>query len=328
MRRVTMSSTSSTKRTELRVGTRTLSLSNLDKVLYPRDGYTKGDVIAYYRGVAPFLLPYLRDNPLTLQRYPDGIDAQSFFEKHVPRGLPDWIETASIESPEGRRAKTSYMLCNDEAALVWAANMASLVLHVWTSHLPSIEEPDFVFFDLDPGEKCSLKTLAGVALGMRDMLEEIGMTPLVKTSGGTGLHVLVPLAAGYGYDAAKLFAEASAMQLAHRLPDAVTVERSLKKRDPSVVYLDYLQVGRGKTMVSAYSLRARDGAPVSTPLAWDEVEGFARKRTASPEAAFAAFNIETTPKRLAARGDLWGGRAWKKQRLERATAKARKLWNR
>ncbi len=315
-----------TKRTELVVGSRTLSVSNLDKVLYPRDGYTKGDVIDYYRGAAAWILPHLRNNPLTLQRYPDGIDAQSFFEKHVPRGMPAWIPTASIASPEGHREKTSYMLCNDEPALVWVANMAALVLHVWTSHLPTIEEPDYVFFDLDPGERCTLKTLARVALGMRDMLAEIGLSALVKTSGGTGLHVVVPLAAGYSYDAAKIFSEAVARRIAARMNDAVTLERALKKRDRSLVYLDYLQVGRGKTIVSAYSLRARDGAPVSTPLQWDEVEAFARKRTASPADAFAAFNIETTPKRLAKHGDLWSGRAWKKHRLEAAIGKARKLW--
>ena len=302
-------------------------LTNLDKVLYPRDGYTKGDVIAYYRDIAPVLLPYLHDNPLTLQRYPDGIDAQSFFEKHIPRGMPSWIETASISSPEGRRAKTSYMLCNDENALLWVANMASLVLHIWTSHLPTIEEPDFVFFDLDPGERCTLKTLVNVALAMRDMLVEIGLSPLVKTSGGTGLHVVVPLARGYDYEAAKLFAEAAASQLDHRIPDAVTLERSLKKRDQSVVYMDYLQVGRGKTIVSPYSLRARDGAPVSTPLSWNEVAAFARKRTASPSEAFAAFNLRSTPKRVSAGGDPWSGRAWKKQKLESAIARARTAWS-
>lgn len=317
----------STKRTETAIGKRTLSLSNLDKVLYPRDGYTKGDVIAYYRYVSRWLLPHLRNNPLTLQRYPDGIDAQSFFEKHLPRGIPPWVPTEAISSPEGHRAQTSYMLCNDEATLVWVANLASIVLHVWTSHLPTIEEPDYVFFDLDPGETCTLKRLAATALAMRDLLADVGIVTLVKTSGGMGLHVVVPLAAGYGYDAAKLFAEAVAKELSQRNPADVTLERSLKKRDQSLVYLDYLQVGRGKTIVAPYSLRARDRAPVSTPLRWEEVEVFARKRGGSPEAAFAAFNIETTPKRLTADGDLWAGKAWKQQRLERAIAKARKAWS-
>lgn len=303
-----------------------LSVSNLDKVLFPRDGYTKGDLIAYYRHVAPWLLPHLRDIPLTLQRYPDGIDAQSFFEKHLPRGLPDWVPTATVTSPEGQRAKTTYMVCNDEPTLVYVANLATIILHVWTSRVPTIEEPDYIFFDLDPGETCALKTLAGVALSMRDVLAEIGMSAVVKTSGGSGLHVVVPLARGYDYDAAKLFAEVVASHVADAFPEAVTLERSLKRRDQSLVYLDYLQVGRGKTMVSAYSVRARDGAPVSTPLHWSEVEAFARKRKAMPEESFAAFNMKTTPKRLAADGDLWAGKAWRAHRLEDAIKKAQRIW--
>jgi bifunctional non-homologous end joining protein LigD len=315
-----------TVRTPVTVGKRELSLSNLDKVLFPRDGYTKGDLIAYYRGVATWLLPHLRDCPLTLQRYPDGINGPSFFEKHLPKGLPDWVERTSLSSPEGTRAKTTYMLCNDEATLTFVANLASIVLHVWTSRVETIEEPDYVFFDLDPGEKCTIKTLAAVALEVRDLLASVGLTTLVKTSGGMGLHVVVPLAEGYTYDAAKMFAEIVAHRLAHEDAGRISLERSLAKRDQSAVYFDFLQVGRGKTIVSAFSVRARDGAPVSTPLAWDEVEAFARKRAGVPADVFAAFNIKTTPKRLERDGDLWAGKAWKKQRLEPAIAKAQKAW--
>jgi bifunctional non-homologous end joining protein LigD len=315
-----------TVRVPVTVDKRELSLSNLDKVLFPRDGYTKGDLINYYRGVSPWLLPYLRDCPLTLQRYPDGVDGPSFFEKHLPKGLPDWVARTSLTSPGGARAKTTYMLCNDEATLTFVANLASIVLHVWTSHVETIEEPDYIFFDLDPGEQCTIKTLAAVALEVRDLLTSIGLTTLVKTSGGMGLHVVVPLAAGYTYDAAKMFAEIVAHRLAQEDAARISLERSLAKRDQSAVYFDFLQVGRGKTIVSAYSVRARDGAPVSTPLAWDEVEAFARKRSGVPADTFAAFNLKTTPKRLAADGDLWAGKAWKRQRLEPAIAKAQKEW--
>jgi bifunctional non-homologous end joining protein LigD len=315
------------KRTDIAVNGRTLSVSNLDKVLFPRDGITKGDLIQYYRNVGRWLLPHLHNYPLTLQRYPDGIDAQSFFEKHLPRGLPEWADRVALTSPGGTRDETTYMLCNDEATLVYVANLATIILHVWTSHVPTIEEPDYVFFDLDPGEQCTLKTLASVAVAMRDLLGEIGLTALVKTSGGMGLHLVVPLAAGYSYDTAKMFAEAVATQLTQRKPDLVTLERSLKKRDESLVYLDYLQVGRGKTMVSVYSVRASDGAPVSTPLDWSEVEAFARKRGGSRESVFSQFNMRTTPKRLERDGDLWSGRAWKKQRLEPAIGKAQKQWS-
>lgn len=314
------------ERTPVTVGKRTLSLSNLDKVLFPRDGYTKGDLIAYYRGVAPFLLPHLQERPLTLQRYPDGIDGFSFFEKHLPKGLPDWAARASLTSPGSSRAKTTYVVCNDEATLVYVANLASIVLHVWTSQVETIEEPDYVFFDLDPGETCTIKTLAAVALEVRDLLASVGLNALVKTSGGMGLHVVVPLAAGYSYDAAKMFAEIVAQRLAHDNPKAITLERSLTKRDTSAVYFDFQQVGRGKTIVSAYSVRARDGAPVSTPLDWTEVEAFARKRSGVPADVFTAYNLRTNPKRLERDGDLWSGKAWKKQRLEPAVTKAQKLW--
>ncbi|MEO9169782.1 MAG: DNA polymerase domain-containing protein, partial [Candidatus Baltobacteraceae bacterium] len=251
-----------------------------------------------------------------------------FFEKHLPKGLPDWAARASISSPGGQRDATTYMICDDEPALVWVANLASIVLHVWTSRVATIEDADFVFFDLDPGETCTLKTLTGVALAMRAMLESIGITALIKTSGGMGLHIVVPLASGYTYDITKIFAEAIAKKLAHERPALVTLDRSLKTRDRSAVYLDYLQVGRGKTMVSAYSLRARDGAPVSMPLDWSEVEAFARKRGGgAPSEAFAAFTMRNAPTRLRRDGDLWSGKAWKKQRLEPAIRKAQKSWS-
>jgi bifunctional non-homologous end joining protein LigD len=314
------------ERTPLKVGTRTLSVSNLDKVLFPRDGYTKGDLIAYYRSVAAAILPHVRDRPLTLQRYPDGIAGESFFEKHLPKGVPDWMPRIAVTSPEARRAKTTYLMCNDEAALAYVANLAAIVLHVWTSRAETVESPDYVFFDLDPGEQCSMKTLAGAALAIRALLDGIGLQTLVKTSGGMGLHVVVPLATGYTYEAAKLFAELVAHRLAASDAAQVTLERSLARRDQRLVYFDYLQVGRGKTIVAPYSVRARDGAPVSTPLQWSEVEAFARKRTGAPWDHFAAFTMKTAAERIEKLGDLWGGSAWKKQRLEGAVSKAQRSW--
>ncbi len=317
----------SAKRTDLRVGGRTLSVSNIDKVLFPSNGYTKGDLIAYYRNVAPWILPHLQARPLTLQRYPDGIGGPSFFEKHLPKGLPEWVRRVPVTSPEGHRDTTTYMVCDDEPTLVWVANLASIVLHLWTSKIATIEEPDYIFFDLDPGERCSLKNLTTVALCMRDLLSSIGIAALVKTSGGTGLHVVVPLSGGYSYESAKIFAEAASHQLARLHPDRVTLDRSLKTRDPSAVYLDFQQVGRGKTIVSAYSVRARDGAPVSMPLDWSEVEAFGRKRSGSPSDAFAAFTIRNAVTRLQREGDLWSPKAWKKHRLEPAIRKAQTLWS-
>jgi len=313
------------EKVSVKVGTRTLALSNLDKVLWPHDGYTKGDLIEYYRSVAPSILPHLKDRPLTLQRYPDGIDAFSFFEKSLPKGVPDWVQRVSTRGAEGK--KITYIVCNDEPTLIYVANLASIVLHVWTSRVETLDEPDFVFFDLDPGERCSLKTLCSVTLAMRETMRAIGLDGLVKTSGGMGLHFFVPLQAGYSYESVKLFAELAARHVASQNGDSVTLERTVKKRNQEAVYLDFQQVGRGKTYVVAYSVRAREGAPVSTPLEWSEVEAYARKRgTVAPWDEFAKFNIATAPKRLKSDGDLWGGKAWKKQRLEPAITKAQKLW--
>lgn len=305
---------------------RSLSLSNLDKVLFPNDGYTKGDVIAYYTENAPVILPHLRDRPLTLQRYPNGIGAPSFFEKHLPKGVPDWVARVRVEHAEKERDAITFMLCNDAATLTYVANLASLVLHVWTSRADTIDEPDYLFFDLDPGDDCTLRTLAQVALDLRDLLASIGISALVKTSGGFGLHVAVPLARGYSYDTAKIFAEMIAHRMAAVDSKSITLKRTIAQRDQHAVYFDFVQVGRGKTMACAYSIRARDGAPVSTPLLWSEVEAFSRTRTGAPATAFAAYTIRTIGKRLARHGDLWAGKAWKMQRLEPALAKARRAW--
>ncbi|MHB8146222.1 MAG: non-homologous end-joining DNA ligase [Vulcanimicrobiaceae bacterium] len=310
-------------RLAVRIGSRTLWLSNLTKVLYPRDGFTKGDVIDYYRRIAPTLIPHLRGRPLTLQRYPNGIDEASFFEKHIPNGTPEWVARFGATSSEGG-AIVTYIVCNDEPTLVFVANLAALILHAWTSRVASIDDPDFVFFDLDPGERCTVKTLARVALALRKTLQSIGLQTLVKTSGGMGLHVVVPLHTRYGYSTVKVFAEVIAHQMLAICGPDVTLERTIKKRDDRAVYLDYVQVGRGKTFVAPYSLRARDRAPVSTPLDWSEVEAFARKRTGTlPEEAFVAYAMRTIFKRIDANGDLWGGPRWRAQRLEPAIALAR-----
>ena len=319
---------SAAQRVDVRVGNRTLSLSNLDKVLWPRDGYTKGDLIGYYRSVAKVLLPHLRAIPLTLQRYPNGVDGAQFFEKQAPRGMPEWIDRIAVPTPGGRQSETTFPICNDEPSLVYFANLAAIVLHVWTSHVPTLDEPDYVLFDLDPGERCTLRTLATVALGFRDLLKEIGLQPLVKTTGGFGVHVVVPLAAGYSYDSAKVFAEIVARRAAGDLGEKATLQRTIAKRPDDAVYIDYVQVGMGKTIVPPYGVRARDRAPVSTPLHWEEVEAFARRRGRTlPADEFAKHTIGTMPARLEREGDLWAGKGWKPQRLEKASAAAARLWS-
>jgi bifunctional non-homologous end joining protein LigD len=314
------------KKTEATIGGRTLTLSNLDKVLWPRDGYTKGDLIEYYRSVAKWLMPHLRDRPLTLQRWPDGIDEQFFFEKQIPRFAPEWIPTVAL-SADQRSRKVSYMICNDEATLAWCANLASIVLHVWYSHVPTPESPDYVLFDLDTCEKTTLGTLARVTLEFRDLLAAVGLPSLVKTSGGSGLHVVVPLKNGYDFETARRFAEITVEHVGAVLPELTTVERSISKRPKTAVYLDWGQVARGKTVVPPYVVRARDGAPVSMPLDWAEVEEVVKKR-GSPEAFIGQWTIKNARKRLEQTGDVWSGRNWKPAKLEPALAKAQRAWAR
>ena len=200
---------------------------------------------------------------------------------------------------------------------MYFANLAAIVLHVWTSHIPTLDEPDYVLFDLDPGERCTLRTLAAVALGVRDLLKEIGLQPLVKTTGGFGVHVVVPLAAGYSYDSAKIFAEIVARRAAGELGDRATLQRTIAKRPNDAVYVDFVQVGMGKTIVPPYSVRARDGAPVSTPLHWEEVEAFARRRgNGASRRRVCKVQDGDDAERLKSEGDLWAGNGWKPQRLE------------
>jgi bifunctional non-homologous end joining protein LigD len=312
------------KKTTAAIGGRTLTLSNTGKVLWPRDGYTKGDLIDYYRSVANWIVPHLKDRPLTLQRWPDGIDSQSFFEKQTPRFAPEWIPTVSLAADQ-RSRKITYMMCNDEAALAWCANLASIVLHVWYSRVPTPESPDYVLFDLDTCENTTLGTLARVAVAFRDLLAQIGLPSLVKTSGGSGLHLVVPLKAGYDFETARRFAEIAVEHVAAQLPELTTVERTIKKRPKTAVYLDWGQVGRGKTVVPPYVVRARDGAPVSMPLDWAEVEAVLKKR-GSPEDFIGQWTIRNARKRLEKTGDLWAGRNWKTAKLEPALAKAQRVW--
>ncbi|HLW38582.1 MAG TPA: non-homologous end-joining DNA ligase [Candidatus Eremiobacteraceae bacterium] len=309
----------------LKIGSHTLQISNVDKALWPRDGYTKGDLIAYYRNVARWLLPYLKDRPLTLQRWPDGIEHQSFFEKDAPRGTPEWVKTVSLPSG-GKRTTVRYVVCNDEATLVFVANLAAITLHVWTSRLGSLDYPDFVLFDLDPWEGCTLKTLAAVALHVRKALEDLELAPLVKTSGGTGLHVILQLAPKYDYDSVKAFAEMVARRVADTNQDKVTLERMTRKRPRGTVYIDWVQVGKGKTIVPPFVVRARPGAPVSMPLGWSAVESMARKSVRDPLREFANWTMRNVPSLLQKHGDPWHAAGRKKHNLEAALRKARKAW--
>ncbi|MBV8355101.1 MAG: non-homologous end-joining DNA ligase [Candidatus Eremiobacteraeota bacterium] len=307
------------------VGKRELAVTNLDKVLFPRDGITKGDLIGYYRAVAEWILPYLRGRPLTLERFPDGIDKGGWWEKQIPKGLPEWVRTVTVSAAYGRHSSVEFIVCEDEPTLAYVANLAAITLHVWTSREPKLDVPDFLLIDLDRGEGCTLATLCRVALTFRAAAEEIGLRSLIKTTGGSGLHVVVPLETRYDYDVIKGFSELLARHVNREAPGDTTLERSVGKRPSGTVYLDYVQVGRGKTLVPPFTVRARDGAPVSMPLAWEEIEALRRKRTADPAREWTRWNLETIPALLRKKGDPWE-KQWRGQRLEPALAKAQKRW--
>ena len=316
---------SPTEKYTLEVDGRVLTLTNRHKVLWPADGITKGDLVAYYRRVAPYVLHHVARRPLTVERYPNGIDGPSFFEKNVSKGAPPWVETVPVPSDSGKRDVVRFMLCNDEATLLYVANLAAIVLHVWTSQAGSLDVPDFVFFDLDPFDGCTLATLAKTALALRELLDSVGLETLVKTSGGSGLHVVVPLEAAYGYDICKGFAEIVARTLHARLPTTTTLERMQAKRPAGTVYLDYVQVGKGKTYVAPFSVRPRDTAPVSMPIGWGEVEAMRRKRAKETMPEMTRWTIANVPELLAASGDPWA-EGWTPHRLETAISHARTLW--
>jgi bifunctional non-homologous end joining protein LigD len=313
--------------TSVVIGARALKLTNQEKVLFPNDGYTKGDLVAYYRAVAPVILPYLRDNPLTMERFPDGIAVpRGIWEKQLPRYTPDWVRRVTIKPSTGAPRDVTYLIVDDEAALVWVANLAAITLHIWYSHMPAIDVPDVILFDLDPGERCPLARLAKVALAFREELGNIGIEPLVKTTGGMGLHVIVPLEPHYDYEVAKGISELAARRIHAVLPRDTTLERTIARRPDDVVYLDWVQVGKGKTYVAPFTVRARDGAPVSMPLAWREVEAMRRKRAPETTAEMRRWTIANVPGLVAKAGDPWRREGWRPQSLESAIARARPLW--
>jgi bifunctional non-homologous end joining protein LigD len=252
---------------------RRLSLSNLDKVLYPSCGFTKAHVLDYYRRIAAFILPHLKDRALTLKRYPDGVEGEYFFEKRCPSHRPAWAETAELLQEEGERM--TVCLVNDLATLIWVANLASLELHVPLARASSPATPDVVVFDLDPGERADILDCARVALVLRELLSRLGLSSFVKTSGQKGLHVYVPLnSPGTTFEATKEFSKAVAVTLQKNYPNLVTAKMAKEQRTGRV-FINWSQNDASKTTVCVYSLRAKEKPAVSFPMAWGELERLA-----------------------------------------------------
>ena len=289
-------------------GGRFLSLSNLEKELYPSCGFTKAHVLEYYRRIAPFLLPHLQDRALTLKRYPHGVEAGFFFEKRCP-AHPAWVQTAEI-----RRKETEPMtvcLVNDLETLIWVANLASLELHVPLAKAGSPETPDSVVFDLDPGEPADVLTCARVALILRDLFSRLQLTSVVKTSGRKGMHVSLPLnRPETTFEETKGFSKAVAMVLQKNYPDLVTA-KMVKEQRTGRVFINWAQNDAAKTMISTYSLRALEQPMVALPLTWEELEHLAKQ--ADPEKL--KIGPEEAVRRTENTGDLFREVLAKQQKL-------------
>ncbi len=268
-----------------------VALSNLAKVYWPEEGYTKGDLIDFYRAVSPWLLPYLGDRPIVLDRYPDGIGGKSFYQKHAPDHAPDWIRTETIWS-EGDGSETEYFLADDVETLLYLANLGAIPLHVWSSRFQTLQTPDWSILDLDAKE-APFAYVVEVARAIHRLCESIELPCFAKTSGATGLHVLIPLGGKCTYGQSRQLAEVVARLITTELADVCTIARTVAKRKGRV-YVDYLQNSYGKVLVAPFAVRPRPGATVSTPLAWDEVTG---------DLDPGAFTIKTVVPRLERLGE-------------------------
>ncbi len=261
-------------------------LSNVDKVFWPEEGYTKGDLIEYYRGVADWVLPFLKDRLVVLTRYPDGIDGKSFFQKDAPEYIPEWLRTERMWSEHAER-EIDYFVCDDIASLIYLANSAAIPLHVWGSRISTLERPDWCILDLDPKE-APFGDVVAIANELHALCERCALPNYIKTSGSSGLHVLVPVGRQFTFEQTRALGEVLARAIVKRLPEIATITRQVSRRKGKV-YVDFLQNGHGRLLVAPYSVRPLPGAPVSTPLTWDEV---------NPDLSIAAFTIETMPERL------------------------------
>jgi bifunctional non-homologous end joining protein LigD len=297
----------------VRKGRRTLELSNLDKVFWPDEQVTKGDLIEYYREVAPVLVPHLKNRPFTMRRYPDGITGKAFFQKDAPKHMPDWIPTyralVSTRERPSQKKWVEFPLVNDELALLWMVNMGCIDMNTWYSRVDKPDRPDWVLFDLDPTPEVPWKQTIEVALLVKELLDGLGLASFPKTSGGKGFHILVPLDRRSTYEDSRAFAEIVAGTIARSRPNVATTQWSKKLRRG--VLIDANQNGEGKTIASAYSVRPHSGAPVSAPLRWDEVV---------PDLDPRSFTLPAVLERVAQHGDLYEGVLTTRQSLKKALA--------
>jgi bifunctional non-homologous end joining protein LigD len=294
---------------ELVVEGKKLAVSNLDKVLYPKVGFTKGQVIDYYIKIAPVLLPHLEDRPLTMKRYPNGVDKAFFYEKNCPTHRPNWVKTARVWS-EGNNRMMDYCLAQDLPTLVWAANLADLELHTSLAKKKDVARPTMMVFDLDPGAPADIVQCCQVGLWLRDLLAKMKLKSWAKTSGSKGLQVYVPLNTPVTFDQTKDLSRALAQYLEHEHPDKVTsnMSKSIRK---GKVFVDWSQNDEHKTTICVYSLRAKEEPTVSTPVTWEEVENCLKTKKAD----LLKFRSDKVIARVEKNGDLFASVEKSKQKL-------------
>ncbi len=296
-------------RTFVDMAGRRLSLSNLEKDLYPSYRFTKAQILEYYRRIAPFILPHLKDRALTLKRYPEGVERDFFFEKRCPSHRPDWVKTAEIRQEDGERM--TFCLVNDLDTLIWAENLASIELHVPLARAGSPETPDAMVFDLDPGDPAGILECARVALILRELLFRMGLESYIKTSGKKGLHVYVPLnRKGTTFEDTKTFSKAVAGIMQKHYPDLVTAKMAKKDRSEKV-FINWSQNDPSKTMICVYSLRGRERPFVSFPLEWGELKQLAGGGDAEKLQVVHSEAVSRAEKR----GDLFREMLVKEQKL-------------
>jgi len=274
-------------------GSEKVEFTNLDKVFWPDLKITKGDVINYYDAVADYILPYLKDRPQSLRRTPDGIKTDGFFQKNVAGMVPKWIKTRKIKS-DSKEESIEYLLCQEKDTLLFLANWGCIELNPWSSRVGSLNNPDYIIFDIDPKD-APMKNVIATALKVKEILDQLKVPAYIKTSGGNGLHIFIPVQPKYTYDQTRNFSHLVSQMVHRDLPKITSLERMPAKRKGKV-YLDFLQNGKGKTMASIYSLRPREGATISVPLDWSEVNN---------KLDLKKFNLKTITKRLENKGDLW-----------------------
>jgi bifunctional non-homologous end joining protein LigD len=280
-------------------------ITHPSKVLFPEDGITKGELAAYYEAIAPVMLPHLRGRPVTMERYPAGIGEKGFFQKNVARGFPDWLSLVEVPKKDGA---VRHPVIRDLRSLLWLVNQNCITPHVWPSRAPNLYRPDLCVFDLDPSEE-ALDVLRRAALSVRALLSELGLPSWVKTTGSKGFHIVVPLDAKAGFEDVSRFANAVGALLVKRDPEHLTQEFSKADRGGRI-FVDTGRNGYSATFAAAYAVRAKRGAPVSAPCAWEEIE----RGEVGPQ----SFTLRTMPARVAAMGDLWSDMRRHRRSLHRA----------